>query len=100
VVARSDGETVVMAHDLARSIEEKLRHRAGGLWDAREVARFLGVHRNWVYLQAESGSLPCVRIGGLLRFEPETIRAIARGSPIKGGRVVALPVSHPRKERK
>ena len=49
------------------------------LWDARDVARFLKASRNWVYLQAEIGKIPSVRIGGLLRFDPEKIKAIARG---------------------
>jgi hypothetical protein len=70
------------------------------LWDARDVARFLGVHRNWVYLQAEAGTIPCVRIGGLLRFEPDTIRAIGKGDPVKGGRVVAIPVARQRSDPK
>lgn len=70
------------------------------LWDAHDVARFLGVHRNWVYLQAEAGTIPCVRLGGLLRFEPDTIRAIGKGEPVKGGRVVAMPVTRKRNDRK
>ena len=49
------------------------------LWDGRDVARFLKASRNWVYLQAEIGKIPSVRIGGLLRFDPEKIKAIARG---------------------
>jgi hypothetical protein len=49
------------------------------LWDARDVARFLNASRNWVYLQAEIGKIPSIRIGGLLRFDPEKIKAIARG---------------------
>ena len=49
------------------------------LWDARDVARFLKASRNWVNLQAEIGKIPSVRIGGLLRFDPEKIKAIARG---------------------
>ncbi|HEY6912719.1 MAG TPA: helix-turn-helix domain-containing protein [Myxococcales bacterium] len=70
------------------------------LWDARDVARFLRVHRNWVYLNAEAGTIPCVRVGGVLRFEPGTIRAIGKGQPVKGGRVVAVPVARNRIDRK
>ena len=63
------------------------------LWDTHDVARFLGVHRNWVYQQAEAGTLPSVRLGGLVRFEPATVRALASGQPVHGRRVVVLPVA-------
>lgn len=52
-----------------------------GLWCAEDVASFLQVSRSWVYGKAESGLLPVIRMPGssLLRFEPEVIRAYARG---------------------
>lgn len=49
------------------------------LWDASEVADYLGVSRSWVYERANAGDLPVLRVGGLLRFEPAAIRAYARG---------------------
>lgn len=49
------------------------------LWDSKDVMTYLKVSRAWVYLHAEGGSLPSVRIGGLRRFIPEQIRAYARG---------------------
>lgn len=49
------------------------------LWDANDVADYLRVSRSWVYHRAEAGQLPCARVGGLLRFDPATIRAYARG---------------------
>ena len=49
------------------------------LWDANDVARYLKVSRSWVYQRAEAGVLPCLRVGGLLRFDPATVRAFARG---------------------
>ena len=49
------------------------------LWDANDVARYLKVSRSWVYQRAEAGMLPCLRLGGLLRFDPEKVRAFARG---------------------
>ena len=51
------------------------------LWDATDVAKYLKVSRSWVYVRAESGLLPFLRIGGLVRFEPEAIRTFARGAP-------------------
>jgi excisionase family DNA binding protein len=47
------------------------------LWTAAEVAQFLGCSRSWVYLHGEDGTLPSVRIGGLRRFVPAVIRALA-----------------------
>jgi excisionase family DNA binding protein len=61
-----------------------------GLWDANDVARYLKVSRSWVYHRAEAGQLPCVRVGGLLRFDPATIRASARGEVTATRRVVAF----------
>jgi excisionase family DNA binding protein len=46
-----------------------------GLWTAAEVAAFLKVSRSWVYHRLESGLLPHIRVGGLVRFDPSTIRA-------------------------
>lgn len=54
-----------------------------GLWDANDVARFLKASRSWVYQRAQAGQLPCVKIGGLLRFEPAEIRAFIRGQGTK-----------------
>jgi predicted DNA-binding transcriptional regulator AlpA len=49
------------------------------LWEANDVAAFLVASRSWVYHRAASGELPCLRVGGLLRFEPAAIRAFAHG---------------------
>jgi predicted DNA-binding transcriptional regulator AlpA len=45
------------------------------LWDANDVARFIGASRSWVYHQAEAGRLPCIRLLGFLRFDPQVVRA-------------------------
>jgi len=49
------------------------------LWDANGVARYLRVSRSWVYQKTEEGRLPCLRVGGLIRFDPAAVRAFARG---------------------
>jgi excisionase family DNA binding protein len=49
-----------------------------GLWDSNDVARYLKVSRSWVYHRAEAGQLPHLRVGGLLRFDAEVVRAFAR----------------------
>ena len=62
------------------------------LWDANDVARYLKVSRSWVYQRAEAGLLPCFRLGGLLRFEPDKVRAFARGE-IQPPKVLGFPRS-------
>ncbi|MBI5509039.1 MAG: helix-turn-helix domain-containing protein [Deltaproteobacteria bacterium] len=49
-----------------------------GLWDATDVGAYVKASRSWVYQKAESGELPCLRLGGLLRFDPEAVRAWVR----------------------
>jgi hypothetical protein len=61
------------------------------LWDVRDVADYLKASRSWVYQKAEAGLIPCLRIHGLLRFEPGAIRAFARGESVLGGKVLAMP---------
>lgn len=62
------------------------------LWDASDVAAYLKVSRSWVYHRAESGELPCLRIGGLLRFDPPAVRAYACGEkePIPNGKTLSI----------
>jgi len=57
------------------------------LWDARDVARYLKASRSWVYQKAESGLLPYVKVGGLVRFVPGRIREIAMASAGTAGTV-------------
>ena len=45
------------------------------LWDVDSVARYLSASKSWVYKAAERGELPCIRIGAMLRFAPNTVRA-------------------------
>lgn len=50
------------------------------LWTVREVMAYLHASRSWVYRETEAGRLPCLRIGeNMIRYEPEVIRAFARG---------------------
>jgi len=62
------------------------------LWDANDVARYMKVSRSWVYQRAEAGTLPCLRVGGLVRFDPDTIRAFARGD-LNPPKVLPFPPS-------
>ena len=58
------------------------------LLDAADVARILKASRSWVYKASENGTLPVVRIGALLRFEPAAIRAFVER--MRSGKVVPL----------
>jgi len=57
-------------------MNEKNTTETDELWTAEDVARFLKTSRSWVYHRAQAGLLPCVKIGGLLRFDPIAIRAL------------------------
>ena len=60
------------------------------LWKVADVAKFLGASESWVRNASASGRLPRMRIGGLVRFHPDLIRAHARGEEVSGtgGRVL------------
>jgi excisionase family DNA binding protein len=45
------------------------------LLDAKEVAPWLGVHENQVYLWAQQGVLPAIRVGRKWRFAEDEILA-------------------------
>jgi excisionase family DNA binding protein len=45
------------------------------LWTVKDLARLLKASPSWVYKNAERGTIPCVHIGALLRFDPAAIRA-------------------------
>lgn len=62
------------------------------LWTVRDVMTYLRMSRSWVYARAEDGTLPSVRIGGSLRFEPQAIQLFARGEQ-PASNVVSLPRS-------
>ncbi len=62
----------------ATASETEEQH-VGSLWTVAEVAAYLRVSRSWVYHRSAAGLLPCLRVGALLRFEPDAIRAYARG---------------------
>lgn len=49
------------------------------LWTAEDVATFLRVSLSMVYKLRRMGALPAVRVGALFRFQPDEVRAYARG---------------------
>jgi excisionase family DNA binding protein len=63
------------------------------LWTANDVASYLKVSRSWVYHRAESGELPYVRVGALLRFQPSAIRTYMEQSATPAPRARSLTAS-------
>ena len=63
-----------MSNPMTAGVRTARTEASQGLWDANDVALYLKVSRSWVYQRAEAGLLPYVRVGGLLRFDPESVR--------------------------
>ncbi len=61
-----------------------LEGNAAGLWKVADVAKYLRVSNSWVYHQAESGRLPCIRLGALVRFDPIAVVGFAKRESEKG----------------
>ena len=59
------------------------------LWDVNEVAAFMRVSRSWVYQRVEAGLIPHLRLGGLVRFEPEAIKKFVRHDRVSATHVIA-----------
>lgn len=63
------------------------------LWTVEDVMAYLRASRSWIYQRVADGRLPCLRVGGLLRFKAEAVKAWAEGTApsapvltLKGGR--------------
>lgn len=50
------------------------------LMKAREAAEYLGFHEQTVYKWARNDQIPCVRIGGSIRFVKEELDAWIAGA--------------------
>ncbi len=60
------------------------------LWTVKDVANYLRVSVSLVYKKAEGGTIPCVRMGALLRFDPVAIRHWALGDAAPSGTLVPM----------
>jgi len=58
--------------DKGQTLQERLRALTGGI-KAPMLARLLGLSRITVYKRAAAGMIPCLRIGGAVRFDPVVI---------------------------
>lgn len=68
------------------------------LWTAQQVAAHLRVSRSMIYKLARNKRLPVIPIGALLRFNPDHVRAFARGE-LQAGALVALSARTVRRDR-
>ena len=50
------------------------------LWSVGDVALYLRASRSWVYKAAAKGAIPSIRVGSLLRFDPDEIRESVAGN--------------------
>ncbi len=48
------------------------------LVNVHELARILNVPVSWVYERTRLGTIPCVRLGKYIRFDPEEVLAFFR----------------------
>jgi excisionase family DNA binding protein len=62
-----------IADDLIAVIERK-----HGAWSASELAELLGCSGKHIYALAETGRMPHLRIGGMIRFDPRITAAWLR----------------------
>lgn len=56
------------------------------LWTAQDLAAYVGCSKSLVYQMAERGDIPSVKIGTLLRFDPEAVRAWVKNLSQRHGR--------------
>jgi excisionase family DNA binding protein len=64
------------------------------LWDVNDVAQFLSVSRSWIYQRAEQGLLPHLRVGNLLRFEPDVLREFVRRDRVSATYAISRLARH------
>lgn len=62
------------------------------LWSVKEATKFLGCKKTWLYLACERGEVPHVRLGAMIRFEPEVLRTWLKSKRVGPGAPAAAPV--------
>lgn len=60
------------------------------LWTVEDIMVWAKVSRSWVYQRAAAGELPCLKVGGLLRFDPRAIKAFFLSGTTAGRKVIPL----------
>jgi len=67
-----------------------LQNMPEALWRAEDVADFLRCSLSMVYKLRREGKMPAIHVGALLRFNPDQVRAFARGDLGAGASIVPL----------
>lgn len=67
------------------------------LWNVDDVAAWAKVSRSWVYQRSASGQLPCVKIAGLLRFDPAAVKKFFLSGGVAERKVI--PLINPKSSR-
>ncbi len=60
----------------------------------KELSAWLNIKESTLYLWASENKIPCRRIHGLVRFEPEAIQAWLNGFDVAPGKPPTLPTRH------
>lgn len=60
------------------------------LWTPKELGAFLKVSRSWIYARVEAGLLPCLHVGGLLRFSPSQVKAWLESQQRQAAKVLPI----------
>lgn len=58
-------------------------NNAENQWRVKEAAKFLSCSISWIYKAAAKGQIPCIRIGAMLRFDPERLRTFAKAHELE-----------------
>ena len=58
----------------------------------KELSAWLNIKPSTLYLWASQGKIPCRRIHGLIRFEPDAIQAWLKGFGVRPGKPFSQPI--------
>ena len=60
----------------------------------KELSAWLNIKPSTLYLWASQGKIPCRRIHGLIRFDPDAIQAWLNSFGVAPGKPPSLPTRH------
>jgi hypothetical protein len=69
------------------------------LWTVEDLMTWAQVSKSWVYQKAAAGLLPCIKLGGLLRFEPAAIKRFFLSGGVAQRKVIPLNPKTPTEGR-